>query len=58
MMGQLKQLQIEINEYLDGLRENGRINMMGAASYIMVEFNISRGLAKTYLMEWMKLYAK
>lgn len=40
-------------EYLDELRESGRINMFGAASYLQSRFGLGKWEAKDVLMYWM-----
>ena len=38
-------------EYLDGLRESGRINMFGAASWLEEEFSFPKQVAKFALLQ-------
>ena len=42
-------------EYLEKLRQSGKINMMGAAQYLQDEFNLSKVEARKILMDWFKL---
>ena len=53
-MGQVKQLTIEVSEYLNALRESGVTNMFGAAPYIMEEFDVDRNMARDLLKHWME----
>lgn len=43
-------------DYLELLRQSGEINMYGATSYLMEEFNISRQEASKILNFWMNNY--
>jgi len=43
-------------EYLDKLRDSALINMFGAGSYLMDEFDISKKDARSILSEWMQTY--
>ena len=43
-------------EYLDGLRESGRINMFGAASWLEEEFSFPKQVAKGVLGYWMETF--
>ena len=44
--------------YLDGLRESGVTNMLGAAPYLEDEFNLPHALAKKVLISWIRTYAQ
>lgn len=44
----------EIFDYLNALRESGRINMFGAAPYVAAEFGLDKREAKEYVLAWMK----
>ena len=46
-------LESEIFVYLDELRESSKVNMFGAAPYIMEQFGISKQEAQEYLSAWM-----
>jgi len=46
----------EVLEYLDELRESGRTNMFGAASYLQKEMGLEEKDAKAALMYWMKSF--
>ena len=49
----------ELAEYfyfLDGLRESGITNMLGAGPYLEEEFNMHRYDAKYVLSQWMKTF--
>ncbi len=43
-------------EYLDRLRESGRVNMFGAAEYLWKAFGISQQEARETLIDWMDSY--
>jgi hypothetical protein len=43
-------------DYLDQLRESGRTNMYGAASYVEVEMDLPRGQASRCLILWMQTF--
>jgi len=49
-------MQEEVNDYLDALRESGATNMFGAAPYIVEEFGVSRSNAKQFLLNWMQTF--
>jgi hypothetical protein len=49
-------MQEEVNDYLDALRDSGATNMFGAAPYIVEEFGVSRNEAKTLLLNWMQTF--
>ena len=51
-------MQEEVNDYLDALRDSGATNMFGAAPYIVEEFGVSRTEAKTLLLNWMQTFAE
>jgi len=40
--------------YLNRLRESGATNMYGAAPYLEMEYDMTRGEAKQVLMDWMQ----
>lgn len=44
--------------YLDELRESGIINMWGAASYLIEDFDLPPNRASDVLLKWMKTYSK
>lgn len=46
----------DVFRYLDKLRDAGIVNMYGARSYIMEEFDIGKMIAGAYLEAWMKTY--
>ena len=48
----------EYYEYLDGLRESGITNMIGAAPYLVKKFGVSSGEARTILTKWMQSFEK
>ena len=39
-------------EYLEKLRESGKVNMFGAVPYLMVEFGLDEKEAKEILFKW------
>ena len=43
-------------EYLDNLRESGRINMFGAAPWLEEEFSFPKQVAKGVLGYWMEQF--
>lgn len=49
---------VEMLNYLDDLRESGRINMFGAAPYLELDFGISKSEAKDVLIYWMETFDK
>lgn len=44
--------------FLDELRESGLVNMLGASSAIMEEFEVDKKEANSILREWIKTYQK
>ena len=40
-------------DYLDELRESGKINMFGAGPYLERQFSIDKYVAKEVLVSWM-----
>ena len=48
----------EHKNYLDSLRESGRINMMEAPKWIALTFDISRQDAKQIFKEWTETFTK
>ena len=44
-------------EYLDSMRESGKINMYGAGPYLLRDFGVSRKEAREILDFWMKSFA-
>lgn len=45
-----------IFNYLDGLRESGKTNMLGAGAYIVESFGVSEKEAREFLGEWMRTF--
>jgi len=45
-------------EYLDQLRETGRINMFGARPYLQAEFTLDQDTASRVLSEWMRTFSE
>ena len=46
----------EQKKFLDNLREEGAINMFGAAPYLVDKFELSLKEAREVLSAWMKSY--
>jgi len=46
----------EVFLYLENLRESGKTNMFGAASFIQDDFECSKSMSIRYLSEWMRNY--
>ena len=42
--------------YLEGLRQSGVANMIGAGPYLEREFGLDRNEAKEVLLNWMRSY--
>ena len=42
--------------YLDMLRESGKINMFGAAPYLVEAYELTRYEARDILLEWMQTF--
>ena len=51
-----KELEQEVFDYLDDLRESGITNMFGASPYVAEEFEMNKDLARKYLTNWMENY--
>jgi len=45
----------EVFAFLDIIRETGLMNMMGAATNIQEEFEVTRREARELLLEWMEI---
>jgi hypothetical protein len=45
-------------DYLNELRDSGETNMFGAASYLQLEFDLSKKEAKDVLLAWMNSFKK
>tara|TARA_E500000318_G_scaffold60618_1_gene56247 strand:- start:284 stop:466 length:183 start_codon:yes stop_codon:yes gene_type:complete len=48
----------EVYEFLDDLRESGVVNMFGATTDLMNEFDMDKKEARGYLMTWMQNFGK
>lgn len=46
----------EVFTFLDDLRDLGVINMFGATSFLMDEFNMEKYEARLWLSEWMSSF--
>ena len=53
---QYDEMKSDVFEYLEDLRESGETNMFGATSYIVETFEISKSMAKKFLLDWMESY--
>jgi hypothetical protein len=51
-----QQMQQTIQDYLNALRDSGRINMMGAGVYLQRDFGLSRYEAKAAVLQWIKTF--
>ena len=49
-------MQQTIQDYLNALRDSGRINMMGAGVYLQRDFGLSRYEAKAAVLQWIKTF--
>ena len=50
-------MQDEVNEFLDRLRETGQVNMFGASPYVQEAFGVDRKEAKQLLLNWMDTFS-
>lgn len=53
--------QEELTEYfnfIDDLRESGRINMFGAGSYLEEEYPLTKKDARTVMLGWIETFSK
>ena len=50
----MKDIEKEVFEFLNELRESAVTNMFGAAPYIQEEFGVDKKTAREYLKKWMK----
>ena len=48
--------QDEVNQFLDGVKELGVVNMFGAGTYIQDQFDTTKHDANRFLMEWMSTF--
>ena len=46
----------EHKEYLDRLRESGKVNMFGASHYLREKFGLERKEAKEIVLDWIKTF--
>ena len=46
----------EQKEFLDNLRESGKVNMFGAGIYLTNEFGLDKREAREVLREWMNAF--
>jgi len=52
-----EQLKQDIIDYLNAVRESGKINMFGAVPFIMSEFNLDKKPASAHLSDWMQNFS-
>ncbi len=45
-------------EYLDDLRESGRVNMFGAGEYVEAAFGLEKAEARKALVYWMQTFGE
>ena len=48
----------EIFNFLNDLREGGEVNMYGAVTYLVEDYNLEKQKAIDLLAEWMKSFGK
>lgn len=48
----------EYTDYLEMLRESGRVNMLGAVPFLQHRFNLTKKEAGLVLSEWIQNYGK
>jgi len=48
----------EVFEFLDSLRESGKVNMFGAAPYVQKFFDLNKHEARYLVSEWMRTFAE
>jgi len=53
-----KNLQDDVNSFLDHLRESGSINMFGAAPYVADAFGVSKYEARDLVKNWMETFGE
>jgi hypothetical protein len=53
---QYDEMKADVFEYLEELRESGETNMFGATDYIVETFEISKNMARKFLIDWMESY--
>jgi hypothetical protein len=47
----------QYKEFLDKLRDSGKVNMFGAGPYIQKEFRVDKREAGKILMNWIESYS-
>lgn len=57
-MSKMKDLEHEIFEYLDDLRDSGRVNMHTSPEYVMQAFDLSGEEANKAVAKWMDTYTE
>jgi len=59
MIGRVMEKQTEkYFNFLDGLRESGKINMFGARPYLMQEFGLDKDKAAQVMADWMTSFGQ
>jgi len=53
---QYDEMKEDVFEYLEELRESGETNMFGATGYLVETFEISKNMARKFLLDWMESY--
>ena len=53
---QYDEMEEEVFEYLEKLRESGETNMFGAHVYVMETFEINTSMAMKFVSTWMESY--
>ena len=53
---QYDEMKEDVFEYLEELRESGETNMFGATGYLVETFEISKNMARKFLIDWMESY--
>jgi hypothetical protein len=50
-------MQEQVNDFLNDLRDSGAINMFGAVPYIVEEFGVNKYEARDLLKNWMMSFS-
>ncbi len=48
----------EVRQFLNDLRESGRVNMFGSAEYVEQTFDVARKDARTLVSYWMATFTE
>ena len=46
----------DYKEFLDGLRESGKVNMFGASPYLAEMFGLDKSEAQSVVAQWMESF--